>query len=398
MDMDTERRKNIAILGSTGSIGLNTLRVIKQHCDRYNVVALGAGKNVDVLIRQIEEWKPKKVAVQDTHVAGVLSNRLGGQSSIDILCGTGGYVEIATMTEVDTVVSAMSGAAGLIPTYEAVRAGKQVALANKESIVMAGQLIMAEAAKRGASLLPIDSEHSAILQCLRGHSREDVRRVILTASGGPFLNLTLSEMTKVTAEQALKHPNWKMGPKITIDSATLMNKGLEAIEAKWFFDLTMEKIDIVIHPQSIVHSMVEYNDGSIIAQMGVPDMTIPISYALAYPRHLKTYASPLRLWEFEGLTFAPVDTEKFPCLSLALEAARLGGTMPTVLNAANEVAVQAFLENRIGFTEIPVLIQKTMALHKPVSVETIGTVLKADSWAREKAKEFLAHKAKNGNI
>lgn len=395
--MDAQKRKNIAILGSTGSIGLNTFRVVRLHSDKYNVLALGAGKNVEVLAQQIAEWKPKKVAVQDRHTAEALSNRLSGQSSVKILHGTGGYVEIATMTEVDTVVSAISGAAGLIPTYEAVRAGKQVALANKETMVMAGQLIMAEAAKRGSALLPIDSEHSAILQCLRGHSREDVKRVILTASGGPFLSFTPSEMKKVTAEQALKHPNWEMGPKVTIDSATLMNKGLEAIEAKWFFDLTMEKIGIVIHPQSIIHSMVEYNDGSIIAQLGVPDMTIPISYALAYPRHLKIDASPLDLWELESLTFEPVDTEKFPCLSLALEAAHLGGTMPTVLNAANEVAVQAFLEKRIGFTDIPMLIRKTMALHKPLSVETLGTVLKADSWARDKAKEFLAQKAKNGN-
>jgi len=317
---------------------------------------------------------------------------LAANTPVEILHGTSGYVELATMSNVDIVVSAMSGAAGLVPTYEAVRARKQVALANKEAMVMAGQLIMAEAASKGNSILPIDSEHSAILQCLRGHRREDIKRVILTASGGPFLDLTPEELTKVTAQQALKHPNWQMGPKVTIDSATLMNKGLEAIEAKWFFDLPMEKIGIVIHPQSIVHSMVEYKDSSIIAQLGVPDMTIPIAYALAYPRHMEIDAPSLNLGKLGSLSFRPVDTEKYPCLSLALSAARVGGTMPAVLNAANEVAVQAFLEGKIGFMDIPELIRKTMALHKPESVKTLGTVLKADAWAREKAEGFLAQK------
>ena len=383
-------RKNITLLGSTGSIGLSTLRVIRLHRDKYRIVCLGAGRNVEVLLKQIAEWRPKKVAVQDEHTAEILAQSLSADQPVEILHGTGGYVEIATMAEIHTVVSAMSGAAGLIPTYEAVKAGKQVALANKETMVMAGQLIMAEAAARNAAVLPVDSEHSAILQCLRGHSREDVKRVILTASGGPFLYFSQKELTRVSAEQALKHPNWQMGPKITIDSATLMNKGLEAIEAKWFFNLAMEKIGIVIHPQSIVHSMVEYNDGSIIAQMGVPDMTIPISYALAYPRHLETDAQALNIWELGSLTFEPVDTDRFPCLALALRAARLGGTMPAVLNAANEVAVEAFLGKKIGFTDIPRLIEKTMELHNPVNIETIGTVLKADSWARKKAREFLA--------
>jgi len=383
-------KKNITLLGSTGSIGLSTLRVIRLHRDKYKIICLGAGRNVEELLKQIAEWSPKKVAVQDHHTAELLAQRLTAEHPVEIVHGTGGYVEIATMAEINTVVSAMSGAAGLIPTYEAVKAGKQVALANKETMVMAGQIIMAEAARRNAAVLPVDSEHSAILQCLRGHDREDVKRVILTASGGPFLRFSQKQLRTVSVEQALKHPNWQMGPKITIDSATLMNKGLEAIEAKWFFNLAMENIGIVIHPQSIVHSMVEYNDGSIIAQMGVPDMTIPISYALAYPRHLKTDAQALNIWELESLTFEPVDTERFPCLKLALEAARLGGTMPAVLNAANEVAVQAFLEKKVGFTDIPRLIEKTMELHNPVSIENIGSVLNADSWAREKTMEILA--------
>ncbi|RLB15929.1 MAG: 1-deoxy-D-xylulose-5-phosphate reductoisomerase [Deltaproteobacteria bacterium] len=382
--------KNIALLGSTGSIGVNTLKVIRLHSDKYNLVGLGAGKNIDLLAQQIAEWHPSTVAVQDHEAASELEDRLPSRNRPKILFGTEGLIELATMSEIDMVVSAVSGAAGLLPTYEAVRAGKQVALANKETMVMAGYLVMAEAAKHDTRVLPIDSEHSAILQCLRGHPSEDVRRIILTASGGPFLGLSPTEMEKVTAAQALKHPNWDMGPKVTIDSATLMNKGLEAIEAKWLFDLPMEKIHILIHPQSIVHSMVEYNDGSIIAQLGIPDMMIPISYALAYPRHLPIVLPSLDLVKVQSLTFEQVDMEKFPCLALALRAAHMGGTMPAVLNAANEVAVSAFLENAISFMEIPRVIEQTMAYHRPVEVDKIETVLEADAWSRKKAKELIA--------
>ncbi len=388
--MAKAKRKRVVLLGSTGSIGLSTLRVLRLHPDKYEIVGLGAGRNIHLLAQQIQEWGPKKVAVQDKITADLLSATLPKDVAVQILHSTGGYVELATMPSVDTVVSALSGAVGLVPTFEAIRAKKEVALANKETMVMAGQLIMAESSLRGTTVLPIDSEHSAILQCLRGHSSEDVKRVILTASGGPFLGCRPEALAKVTAQDALKHPNWQMGPKVTIDSATLMNKGLEAIEAKWFFDLPMDKIAILIHPQSIVHSMVEYKDGSVIAQLGMPDMTIPISYALAYPRHLETDAPALNLSELGTLAFEPVDTEKFPCLSLALEAAQVGGTMTAVLNAANEVAVQAFLDEKIRFTDIAVLIRKTMALHKPEPVKSLGTVLKADAWAREKAQEFLA--------
>lgn len=390
--MKPETKKNIALLGSTGSIGLSTLRVVGLHPDRYHIVALGAGRNVKALIEQIDNWHPKAVAVQDEASAALLRKQLHGEDTPEVLVGTEGYVGLALMDEVNMVVSAMSGAAGLIPTYEAVKAGKAVALANKETMVMAGQLIMAKAAEHNTQVLPIDSEHSAILQCLRGHSREDVRRVILTASGGPFLGMKRGEMKDVTPEQALKHPNWKMGPKVTIDSATLMNKGLEAIEAKWFFGLDMEKINIVIHPQSIVHSMVEYRDGSVIAQLGVPDMTIPISYALAYPRHLELDAGTLDLCEVGNLSFEAVDTERFPCLDLALKAAQAGKTMPIVLNAANEVSVEAFLGHEIGFLEIPRVIEQVMALHRPTEVNELKSVMAADSWARETARELIRKK------
>ncbi|RLB77847.1 MAG: 1-deoxy-D-xylulose-5-phosphate reductoisomerase [Deltaproteobacteria bacterium] len=388
-------KKNIAILGSTGSIGVNTLRIVGLHPEKYGVLALGAGRNVAVLLRQINQWHPRAVAVQDNETAALLRKRLSGKNPPEILVGTKGYVELATMDGVDTVVSAISGAAGLIPTYEAVKAGKRIALANKETMVMAGQLIMSEATKRNTDVLPIDSEHSAILQCLRGHAREDIKKIILTASGGPFLDMRRGEMKDVTPEQALKHPNWKMGPKVSIDSATLMNKGLEAIEAMWFFGLPMENIDIVIHPQSIVHSMVEYKDGSVIAQLGVPDMAIPISYALAYPRHMELDAGSLDLCGIGNLSFKAVDTKKFPCLALALKAARVGGTMPTVLNAANEVAVEAFLGHEIAFLKIPNLIEQIMELHEPMEVKQIEQVMKTDSWAREKARELI-EKSTNG--
>jgi len=299
-------------------------------------------------------------------------------------------VRLATLEGVDTVVSAMTGAAGLVPTYEAIKAGKNIGLANKETMVMAGPLVMAEARKRGVTILPIDSEHSAILQSLQGHLREDLKRVILTASGGPFRDLSVEEMRHVTAAQALKHPNWHMGPKITIDSATMMNKGLEVIEAKWLFDLEIDQIDILIHPQSIVHSMVEYRDGSFIGQMGIPDMTIPISYALSYPRHLGNGLPPLDLEMIGDLSFRKPDMKRFRCLELALRAATTGGSMPAVLNGANEIAVDAFLEGTIGFLEIPDLIEKTMDAHTHSSVETIEAVMSADKWARDTARGQLS--------
>jgi 1-deoxy-D-xylulose-5-phosphate reductoisomerase len=381
--------KRIAILGSTGSIGSNSLKVIDAYPERYKVVALGAGRNLDLLVGQIERFRPRGVAVLGDDLARELTRRLNRVSGVEIFSGTEGFIRLAQMEEVDTVISAMSGAAGLIPTFAAIQAGKNVALANKEVIVMAGPLVMAEARKQGVSIIPIDSEHSAILQSLRGHPREDVRRVILTASGGPLRELPYEQMKYVTPAQALKHPNWNMGRKITIDSATLMNKGLETIEAKWLFDLRVDQISIVIHPQSIIHSMVEYKDGSVIAQLGIPDMLTPISYALSYPQHMETFLPPLRLEEIGTLTFGEPDFNKFRCLYLAHLAAETGGSMPTVLNGANEVAVDLFLRGQIGFLEISGLIEKTMKAHKPFVIDSIEIVQQADAWARQKARSLV---------
>lgn len=382
--------KKIALLGATGSIGVSALKVARTHPEEYKIVALSAGRNGDLLLDQIKTFRPAAVALLDESVAAEVRSRLPEGKAPEVFFGVEGFVRLATLEGVDTVVSAMTGAAGLVPTYEAIKAGKNIALANKETMVMAGPLVMAEARKRGVTILPIDSEHSAILQSLQGHLREDLKRVILTASGGPFRDLSLQEMRQVTSAQALKHPNWEMGPKITIDSATLMNKGLEVIEAKWLFDLEMDQIDILIHPQSIVHSMVEYRDGSIISQMGIPDMTLPISYALSYPRHLGNGLPPLDLEKIGDLSFRKPDMKRFRCLELALKAATTGGSMPAVLNGANEIAVDAFLRGTIGFLDIPELIEKTMDAHTHSPVETIEAVVAADQWARETARRQLS--------
>jgi 1-deoxy-D-xylulose-5-phosphate reductoisomerase len=381
--------KNIVILGSTGSIGVNSLRVIKANPEKYRVIALAAGKNIELLLEQVKEFQPRAIAVLEETPAMELKAQLSSTGKIEIFFGTEGFSRLVAIEQVDTVVSAMTGAAGLLPTYSAIRAGKDIALANKETMVMAGSLIMAEAKRQGTSVLPIDSEHSAILQSLRGHPREDLKRVILTASGGPFRDLPLEEMSKVTPAQALNHPNWEMGPKVSIDSATMMNKGLEAIEAKWFFDLNMDQISILIHPQSIVHSMVEYKDGSIISQMGVPDMTIPISYALSFPHHLKNQVPPLKLENIGMLSFEKPNMKRFKCLALALKAAEMGGSMPTVLNAANEIGVEAFLEGQIGFLDIPDLTEKTMLAHKKHPIDGIETVMEVNQWARSTARAIL---------
>lgn len=380
--------KKITILGSTGSIGVNTLRVVEDNPDRYSVFALGAGGNMDLLARQIVRFSPAVVAVKDSASAGKLSELIPGRTP-EVLTGERGYRQISSLEEINTVVSAMSGAAGLLPTLEALRAGKDVALANKETVVMAGPVVIGEAARRGARLLPVDSEHSAILQCLQGHDRNDLRRVVLTASGGPFREADARTLAAVTPAQALRHPNWSMGPKISIDSATLMNKGLEVIEAKWFFDLEPGQIDVIIHPESIVHSMVEYCDGSVIAQMGVPDMRVAISYALSFPRHTANDLPRLDLEKTGTLNFHPPDLELFPCLRLALEALKAGGTAPAILNAANEVAVAAFLEERIAFTDIARVITEVLNRQSPVPAANIETVLEADSLARRAAGEVI---------
>jgi 1-deoxy-D-xylulose-5-phosphate reductoisomerase len=381
--------KRITILGSTGSIGSSSLKVIDAYPERYKVAALGAGRNLDLLRKQIERFRPRSVAVLEDELAEDLRRTLNKVVGTEVFSGTEGFVRLTQMEEVDTVISAMSGSAGLIPTFAAIQAGKNVALANKEVIVMAGPLIMAEAIKRGVSIIPIDSEHSAILQSLQGHRREDVRRVILTASGGPLRELSYEQMKYVTPAQALKHPNWNMGRKITIDSATLMNKGLETIEAKWLFDLRVDQISILIHPQSIIHSMVEYKDGSVIAQLGIPDMLTPISYALSYPQHMETFLPPLRLDEIGILSFSQPDFKKFRCLHLARVAAERGDSMAAVLNGANEVAVDLFLRGQIGFLGIPELIEKTMEAHKPFVIDSIEIVQRADAWARQTARSLV---------
>jgi len=381
--------KKIAILGSTGSIGRSTLQVIEKYPDRFQVVSLAAGKNIELLAEQIHRFRPKLTAVLDRQLAKDLVSRIQPDAEVEVLAGSEGYQQVASLAEADMVLSAMVGAAGLIPTLSAIRAGKDVALANKETLVMAGALVMGEVRRHQVRLLPVDSEHNAIFQALEGHRREELKRILLTASGGPFRNMPMEELESVTPAQALAHPNWVMGPKITIDSATLMNKGLEVIEAKWLFDVPVEKIDVHIHPQSIVHSMVEYIDGSVIAQMGIPDMRIPIAYALAYPERLELDLPPLDFFSVKTLTFQEPDLRRFPCLDLAFAACKAGGTMPAVLNASNEVAVQAFLDNRIPFNGIPRMVNQVMQEHALDPAAELEALLEADSWARTRTEEAI---------
>jgi 1-deoxy-D-xylulose-5-phosphate reductoisomerase len=380
--------KRLAILGSTGSIGVNTLDIVSQFPERFQVVSLSAGLNTGLLRQQILQFRPKVVSVLNGELAEALKRELSSESP-EIVAGIEGLINVATHPEVDQVVSAIVGAVGLIPTLSAIKTGKSVALANKESLVMAGKIVMEEARRSGVQILPIDSEHSAIFQSLLGHRKETVRRLILTASGGPFLNLPVSKLPDVTVKDALHHPNWEMGKKITIDSASLMNKGLEVIEAHWLFDMPVEKITVQIHPQSIIHSMVEYIDGSVIAQMGIADMRVPISYALSFPNRLPLSLPGLDLPQKGGLTFQVPDLDRYPCLKLAYQSIKIGETMPAILNASNEVAVNAFLDGAIKFTEIPLLIQRVMEDHDVKPVHTIEDILKADHWARERAKAII---------
>lgn len=380
--------KKLAILGSTGSIGVNTLDVIERFRDRYTVVALSAGTNIRLLRDQVLKFKPPIVSVLNEYLAGKLKEEMETQD-IEILHGVEGATKVATLPDVDMVISAIVGASGLIPTISAIKARKDIALANKETLVMAGKIVMEEAKENGVTILPIDSEHSAVFQSLLGHQKKDVKRIILTASGGPFLNCSYEELKTVTIQETLKHPVWRMGKKITVDSASLMNKGLEVVEARWLFDISHKKIDVHIHPQGIVHSMVEYIDGSVIAQMGLPDMRGPISYALAYPKRLKMGFSSLNFLEVDSLTFELPDEERFPALKLAYRAIEEEGTMPAVLNASNEVAVESFLRNKINFTKIPHIIEQTMDCHKVKEIDTIRDALEADHWARMKAIELI---------
>jgi len=383
--------KSIVILGSTGSIGVSTLDLVRRFPDEFRVRGLVAGRNLKLLAAQIREFVPGWVSIREKEGIPLL-RKLLGERKMEILWGESGATSVATARGVDVVVAAIVGGAGLVPTLEAVRAGKEVALANKEALVMAGEIFMREANKKGVRLFPVDSEHSAVFQCLQGNRREEVERIILTASGGPFLRVSLKSLERVTVKRALKHPNWKMGRKITVDSATMMNKGLEVVEARWLFDINPSQVEVVIHPQSIVHSMVLYQDGSIIAQLGVPDMRIPIAYALSYPHRLKVNCRQLKLTELGKLTFLPVEKRRYPALDLAYQALAVGGTMPAVLNAANEVAVAAFLERRIGFRKIHRVIERAMEAHASRHPNEVQEILEADRWAREKALTLIDKK------
>jgi len=380
--------KNLSILGCTGSIGVNTIDVASRFPGRFKVLGLACGGNIKLMEEQAGRLSPKVVSVRDKKSADILRARLG-RNGPKVLHGEDGLVEVASLSGVDMVVSSIVGAAGLIPTMAAIESGKDVALANKETLVMAGELVMSAVKRKGVRLLPVDSEHSAIFQSLKGHRKKDLLRLTLTASGGPFLNTPAEKLKRVRPQDALKHPNWEMGRKITIDSSTLMNKGLEVIEAKWLFDVEAEDITVLVHPQSIVHSMVEFVDGSIIAQLGVPDMRGPISYALGYPERLTKNTPGLDLRSTGPLTFTEPDTVRFPCLSYAFDAIRAGGTMPAVLNAANEIAVQAFLDGRIPYMGIPALIKGTMDAHRPTALKDVDDVLAADRWARKKAEKAI---------
>jgi len=377
-------RKRISILGSTGSVGTQTLEVIRQFPEEFEVVGLSAGDNLDLLIKQIQEFKPKIVSIKSYEKLKEIKHIITHRGT-ELTLGLEGLNQVATAPGVDIVVNALSGCLGLIPTLAAIRKGKNIALANKETLVVGGNIIMEEANKANIKLLPVDSEHSAIFQCLQGENKKDINKIILTASGGPFRGFKRKDLINVTPEEALKHPNWSMGSKITIDSATLMNKGLEVIEAHWLFDLDYSQIKVVIHPQSIIHSMVEFSDGSIIAQMGPPDMRIPIQYALFYPERKKNNFPKMNFIEYNQLTFDEPDTQTFPSLALAYEAGKIGGSMPVVLNAANEVAVNLFLTQHIGFLDIPRLVEKIMNKHKVVKEPSLEDIKEIDEWAREEA-------------
>jgi 1-deoxy-D-xylulose-5-phosphate reductoisomerase len=379
--------KKIAILGSTGSIGENALRIIENAPDRFRVVALSARANVEKLAWQIEKFRPSLVSVADADKARELRSMV--KRRVRIVTGAQGAIECATHPDADIVLAAMVGAAGLPPTYAAALAGKQVALANKETLVAAGGIVMKAAKKNKAAIIPVDSEHSAVFQALRGEKAKAVRRLILTASGGPFLRMSLAQIARATVEQALRHPNWSMGPKISIDSATMMNKGLEVIEARWLFDMAPSMIEVVVHPQSIVHSMVEFHDSSVIAQMGPPDMRAPISFALNYPDRLEMDIPALDFARLNTLTFETPDVARFPCLALAYQAMEMGSSAPAVLSAANEVAVEAFLNRKIGFLDIHRLVEKTMNECPSSPVNSIADVLAVDHWARIRTREIM---------
>lgn len=399
--------KNLGILGSTGSIGQQTLEVVRKNPDSYRVSALAVMGNIKALQEQILEFRPKIVAVFDPNKAKMLKEEIiklkaGAPRmkttektpnqplfNVEVVEGLKGLIAIATAKEVDLLVNSVVGSVGLVPTLKAIDAGKNIALANKETLVVAGALVMKKAKEKGIQITPIDSEHSAIFQCLQGEKKESLEKIILTASGGPFRTWKKEDIAKATYHQALKHPNWEMGRKISIDSATMMNKGLEVIEARWLFDLAPEKIETVVHPESIVHSMVEYVDSSVIAELGVPDMKVPIQYALSYPERIKGDYEKLSLSKIKNLSFEEPDTDRFPCLQLAYDALAAGGTMPAVLNGANEVLVEAYLQEKITFYDIPKYIEMAMKAHKPFDYTTMEEILEVDRWVRDYVRKTL---------
>jgi len=380
--------KRISLLGSTGSIGRNTLRIASEFRDRFEIGYLACGRNHVELIRQARKFKPIAVAIYDQSRYKIVKEELASEN-IEVLAGQEGINELASRSDIDIVVNAIVGSKGLEPTYHCVRKGIALALSNKESIVMAGEIIMGIVKKRGVSLRPIDSEHSAIWQCLLGEDKERVKRIILTGSGGPFRKTPKERFDSITPKEALKHPTWRMGSKITIDSATLMNKGLEVIEAKWLFDMEPDKIDVVIHPQSIVHSLVEFVDGSVKAQLGIPDMKLPIQFALSYPERLPRTWERLNLEIIKELTFEEPDIERFPCLRLAFEALRIGGNAPAILNVANENAVYAFLESKIKFSQIPMLIEKALTHFAVIKNPVIEEILETEKEVKEYIRSLI---------
>ena len=388
-----ENRKSIGVLGSTGSIGTQTLDIISDYPDLFKAGVLTARRQWKLLAEQALRYRPELVVIGEEEYLAPLRDALAG-SGIEVAAGAQAIAEAAAHPGIDTVVTAMVGYSGLIPTISAIKAGKTIALSNKETLVVAGELITGLCKEYGTEIVPVDSEHSAIFQCLVGENRDEMRKIILTASGGPFRKLSKEQLADVTPADALRHPNWDMGAKVTIDSASMMNKGFEMIEARWLFDCRPEDIEVVVHPQSIVHSMVEYRDGSVKAQLGVPDMHTPIRYALSYPRRLNCESRPMRLEDYMNLTFERPDMEKFPLLGYAFEAIEKGGTMPCILNAANEIAVQAFLENRIRFTDMPKVARHTMEHTGWSDTPDLETLIATNSEAREIAKTYTNQIAK----
>lgn len=392
--MQPSKFTRISLLGSTGSIGLQTLDIVENHKEHLEVVALCAGSNsLEKLTAQISQFNPELVCVPEEDDRKKLIDLLGSNRprKLDIVTGEAGLIAAATLQSSNLVVTGVVGAVGIKPTFQAVRAGKNIALANKETLVAAGSVIMSEAQLNGVKIIPVDSEHSAIFQSLQGYSNDDIDYLWLTGSGGPFRTWTKEQMESATKSDALKHPNWSMGPKITIDSATMMNKGLEIIEARWLFNLSAKKIKVLVHPQSILHSAVEYKDGSIVGQMGVPDMRLPIHYALFYPERVPSSRVPrLDLVKLGSLTFEPPDYDKFPCLLLAKEVAESDTTLPCVLNAANEIIVDSFLKDLLPFKQIPRLLEAVLSLHKPIKNPDLDDIFEADAWARKEASRLVS--------